>query len=239
MLPVAILAGGLGTRLGPLAAARPKALVEIAGKPFVAHQLSLLRRSGVERVVMCVGHLGEQICATVGDGSAFGLVVEYSFDGPSLVGTGGALRRAAPRLGEAFFVLYGDSYLDIDYAAVEDAYLRSCKAALMTVFRNRGQWDRSNVVFRDSTIVRYSKSSQIPEMEHIDYGLGILSARSLALVPSDRPYDLADLYAQLVEKGDLAGLEVDRRFYEVGSPQGLAETRALLGRSVAIGSPWR
>src|SRR5687767_15508520 len=117
-LPVALLAGGLATRLRPITATTPKALVEVAGRPFIEHQLALLRRNGIRRVVLCLGYLGEQIQALLGDGAAHGVELDYSFDGEQLLGTGGALRRAAPLLGQVFWVLYGDSYLDIDYCAV-------------------------------------------------------------------------------------------------------------------------
>ena len=122
MLPVAILAGGLATRLGPLTQRLPKALLPVAGRPFIHWQLALLAQQGVTQVVLCAGHLGEQIQATVGDGSGFGMTVRYSFDGAVLLGTGGALKRALPMLGAAFFVLYGDSYLRCSFAAVEAAY---------------------------------------------------------------------------------------------------------------------
>ena len=114
-LPVAILAGGLATRLRPITEKIPKSLVDVAGEPFIVRQLDYLFRQRVRDVVLCIGYLGEMIEAVVGDGSRFGLRVSYSIDGPILLGTGGALRRAAPLLGEAFFVLYGDSYLPVDY----------------------------------------------------------------------------------------------------------------------------
>ena len=114
-LPVAILAGGLATRLRPVTEDTPKALLDVAGKPFVVRQLEYLRQQGIVRVVLCVGYLGEQIRAVVGDGSALGLEVLYSWDGPQLLGTGGALRHALSALGEQFMVLYGDSYLPIDF----------------------------------------------------------------------------------------------------------------------------
>src|SRR5580700_2704060 len=157
MLPVAILAGGLATRLRPLTETIPKSLVEINGQPFLWHQLRLLRESGIGRVVLCVSHLGEQVRDSVGDGHDFGLHIDYSFDGPILLGTAGALKRALPLLGEAFFVLYGDSYLPIDLGAVEAAFRASGKTGLMTVYPNHGQWDSSNVEFVDSEIVTYNK----------------------------------------------------------------------------------
>ena len=224
MLPVAILAGGLATRLLPITETIPKSLVDIAGKPFVVRQLDYLRRQGIKLVVLCVSYLGEQVETVVGDGSAFGLKVQYSWDGPRLLGTGGALRQALPLLGEQFFVFYGDSYLPIDFRAVESDFLKSGKPALMTVLRNGNLWDKSNVLFRDSCIAEYNKRTPKPEMEHIDYGLGVLSAAVLKYAPVNEPFDLADIYHKLSLQGALAGHEVFERFYEIGSYKGLEET---------------
>ena len=230
MLPIAILSGGLATRLYPLTEKIPKALVPVAGKPFVAWQLEYLRAQGAGRVVLCVGYLGEQIEAEVGDGSAFGLEVRYSWDGPRLLGTGGALRRAVPLLGDRFFVFYGDSYLPVDFRAVERSFLQGGKPALMTVLQNHNRWDKSNVLFRQGRIVEYNKQSPSPEMQHIDYGLGILSASSILDRPADAPFDLAEVYHDLSIRGELAGFEVFERFYEIGSQVGLQETDEFLAR---------
>jgi NDP-sugar pyrophosphorylase family protein len=224
-LPVAILAGGLATRLRPLTEKIAKSLVEVDGKPFIVHQMELLQRNGVTHLVLCLGYLGEQVQAELGDGSRWGMQVDYMFDGPVLLGTGGALRRALPRLGEAFFVLYGDSYLDCDYAAVESAFRASGKLGLMTVFRNTNLWDRSNVVFENGRIQRYDKKNLVPEMKHIDYGLGVLQASALERYPADRGLDLETVYQDLLAQDQLAGYEVSQRFYEIGSPAGLQETR--------------
>jgi len=224
-LPVAILAGGLATRLHPLTEKIPKSLVEVVGKPFIVHQVELLRRNGVTQLVLCLGYLGEQVQAELGDGSRWGMQVDYVFDGPVLLGTGGALRRAFPRLGETFFVLYGDSYLDCDYAAVASAFRASGKLGLMTVFRNTNLWDRSNVIFENGRIQRYDKKNLVPEMKHIDYGLGVLQASALERYPADGVLDLATVYQDLLAQDQLAGYEVSQRFYEIGSPAGLQETR--------------
>ena len=224
-LPLAILAGGLATRLRPLTEKIPKSLVEVAGKPFIVWQIELLRRNGVAHLVLCLGYLGGQVQAELGDGSRWGMQVDYIFDGPRLLGTGGALRRALPRLGEAFFVLYGDSYLDCDYAAVESAFRASGKLGLMTVFRNANLWDRSNVIFENGRIQCYDKKNLVPEMKHIDYGLGVLQASALERYPADRMLDLATVYQDLLAQDQLAGYEVSQRFYEIGSPAGLQETR--------------
>lgn len=234
-LPVAILAGGLATRLQPITETIPKVLVEVAGKPFAEHQLELLRRNGVTRVVFCVGHMGEKVREALGNGLRHGMRIEYSFDGPKLLGTGGALRNALPLLGEAFFVIYGDTYLECDYAAVERTFLESGKTGLMTVFRNKGKWDRSNVVYRDGRIVNYDKQNRTPDMEHIDYGLGALRSEMFASYPAGEPIDLAAVYRDLLARGELAAFEVTRRFYEIGSPEGLGEARNYLSRKEAKG----
>lgn len=227
-LPVAILAGGLATRLGSITETIPKALVEVAGQPFIVHQLALLRAHGVERVVLCVAHLADQIEAALGDGRALGLELAYAHDGGTLRGTGGALRHALDRLGDRFLVLYGDSYLTCDYAAVSRAFEDSGKLGLMTVFANAGQYDKSNVSYRDGRIVRYDKTDRSPAMTHIDYGLGGLRAEALAGYPADGRLDLATVYQDLLARDQLAAYEVADRFYEIGSPAGLEETRRLL-----------
>ncbi len=225
---VALLAGGLATRLRPITETIPKSLLTVAGEPFLAHQLRLLHAHGFRRVVLCVGHLGELIRHGFGDGAAFGMTLEYSFDGPELLGTGGAVRRALPLLGDAFVVLYGDSYLPMDYSAAVGAFVTGGKAGLMTVFHNAGQWDTSNVVFADGTIRIYDKKERTPDMRHIDYGLGVLRADALAAYPKAAAFDLAEVYHDLSRAGQLAGYEVRHRFYEIGSPAGLAELDALL-----------
>jgi N-acetyl-alpha-D-muramate 1-phosphate uridylyltransferase len=227
MLPVGILAGGLATRLHPVTQTIPKALVSINGEPFLAHQLRLLARSGVTRVVLCIGFLGEQIKQYAGDGRRFNLEITYSSDTPRLMGTAGAIRQALPLLGPEFLVLYGDSYLPCDYAAVEQAFHQAGKPALMTVFRNDGRWDTSNVELDGDRIVTYDKSLLNARMRHIDYGLGIFRANAFSRV-SDSPADLASLYQDLVKSNDLAAFEVPDRFYEIGSFQGVRDLELLL-----------
>jgi MurNAc alpha-1-phosphate uridylyltransferase len=226
VIPVAILAGGLGTRLGELGRSTPKALVEVAGRPFALWQLELLRAHGAYRVLMCVGHLGERVEAEIG--SPFGLDVRYVHDPPELAGTAGALRGALPHLGDRFLVLYGDTYLRVDYADVDRA--AAGKRGLMTVLRNEGRWDTSNAVFDGERVVRYEKRDPTPDMQWIDYGLGALRSDALDL-PGD---DLADVYRALAERGELYGYEATERFYEIGTPGSLAETAAFLSSSSGI-----
>jgi MurNAc alpha-1-phosphate uridylyltransferase len=223
LFPVAILAGGLATRLRPITETIPKALVDVAGKPFIVRQLEYLQAQGVRDVALCVGYLGEMIQDVVGTGERFGLQVRYSFDGSELLGTGGALKKALPVLGDHFFVLYGDSYLPVVFSAVQDAYVQSGRPALMTVLKNGDRWDKSNVLFVDGQLVEYNKRAPRPKMAYIDYGLGLVSANVFDTCPIDSPFDLADVYKDLSVKGQLAGLEVHQRFYEIGSHSGLKE----------------
>ncbi|MDB5294785.1 MAG: Nucleotidyl transferase [Phycisphaerales bacterium] len=248
-VPVALLAGGLATRLRPITETIPKALVELAGRPFIDHQLALLRRNGIRRVVMCLGYLGERVRDHCGDGRRYDMELAYSFDGDRLMGTGGAIARARHLLGSAaddpLWVMYGDSYMDIDYQAVLDAFLspgaggpvESSAATgeatqpplgLMTVLRNGDRWDKSNVVFRDGVLVRYDKRNKTPDMQYIDYGVGLLRTAAVDRIPTDRPFDLADLYTALVAERRMVGYEVTQRFYEIGTPESLAEARAYL-----------
>jgi MurNAc alpha-1-phosphate uridylyltransferase len=227
-LPVAIIAGGFATRLRPLTEMIPKVLLDVGGQPFAVRQIELLRRHGLNRIVFCLGYLGEQVQATLGDGSRWNVKLDYVFDGETPLGTGGAVRWALPLLGDAFVVIYGDSYLECDYQAVIEAFHASGKQGLMTVFRNAGMWDRSNVWFEAGSIMRYDKHANLPEMQYIDYGLGILRADALRSYPLAQPLDLATVYQDLLAKNELAGFEVTQRFYEIGSLAGLEETREYI-----------
>jgi NDP-sugar pyrophosphorylase family protein len=234
MPPIAVLGGGLATRMRPLTERVPKALLEVAGEPFIAHQLRLFAREGIADVKLLVGHFWEQIERFVGDGGRFGVRVEYIVDGPVLLGTGGAIRHALDHLASEFLVTYCDSWLDAPYAPVVEAFRASGHSALMCVYRNDNRWDASNVEFENGIIRRYSKRVRVPEMRHIDWGLGILRASAVAARPTGKPWDLAELYEELSLAGRLAGYEMTRRFYEIGSFEGLDETDRLLSASEAL-----
>ena len=230
-IPVAILAGGLATRLRPVTEKIPKSLVPVAGRPILAHQLEMLHAQGIRRAMLCIGFLGEMIQREFGN-EAYGIKLEYSFDGEKLLGTGGAIKRALPKLGEVFFILYGDSYLPIPYAPVAEFFHRRGKLGLMTVYHNQGKYDTSNVVFRDGEIVMYDKKVRLPEMHHIDYGLSIFKSSVFAAYAADQIFDLAEVMGRLVREKQLSGYEVPERFYEMGSPAGLAELEGLLAKKV-------
>ena len=228
MLPVAILAGGLATRLRPVTEKIPKALIEVAGKPFIFHQLQYLRKEGIRKVVLCVGYLCEMIQEEVGDGSKFDLDVAYSYDGDFLLGTGGSIKNALPLLDENFYVLYGDSFLHIHFSPIEESFLKSQKPALMTVILNENKWDKSNVIFKDGLVLEYKKKEPNSEMKFIDYGLGVLSKSLFDKYEEKVAFDLADLYHGLSIQNQLAGFEVYERFYEIGSHHGIQETELYL-----------
>jgi NDP-sugar pyrophosphorylase family protein len=233
-VPAALLAGGLATRLRPITETIPKAMVDLAGKPFIDHQLDLLHRNGIRRVVMCLGYLGERVEQHVGDGTGRSMHVAYSYDGEKLMGTGGAILKAAPLLGDLFWVMYADSYMDIDYPDVLNTFLKSGKPALMTVLRNGNRWDKSNVVFEGGKLLRYDKRTQTPDMQYIDYGVALLRREVLSRIAPDGPFDLAELYTGLVAEGSMIGYEVTQRFYEIGTPAALEEARVYLASKSSV-----
>ena len=223
-----LLAGGKATRLRPVTETIPKSMLDVAGKPFIAHQLELVQKNAIKKVLICASFLGEQIKNYLGDGSNFGLSVEYSFDGDELLGTGGAINKAKVKLDEQFFVMYGDSYLNTDFEIINEYFFAQSKPALMTVYLNKGKWDSSNVLYENGRLLKYDKVNRTTDMKHIDYGLGILSKQVFDEYDDKSVFDLAEVYGNLLEKGLLTGYEVKERFYEIGSFAGLEETDKFL-----------
>jgi len=231
MYPAVILAGGLATRLRPLTETIPKALVDINGEPFIAHQLRLLSKQGITDIILSVGYRNEMIRDYVGDGKEFDVRVTYVEDGPQLLGTGGAIKNALKEMQtNSFFVLYGDSYLPCDYRAVQEFFINSDKFGLMTVFHNEDQWDTSNIEFSNHEIVAYDKKIKTSRMKYIDYGLGILTKESFASVQEEEIFDLSFLYQLLLAKKRLAAYEIKERFYEAGSLTGIDGLKYYLER---------
>ncbi len=238
-MQVAILAGGLAMRLRPLTDMVPKSLVPVSGRPFIDYQLELLAHEGVTDVVLCVGHLGEQIRTHCGDGSRYGLRMTYSDDGPQPCGTAGALKHAAPLLGERFFVTYGDAYPRCDYRAIWDRFARERARGLMTVYENRNAVYPSNVVVEDGHVTIYNKETQTTTMAWIDFGVSLFRRAAVDLIPAARPVDLGELNRALIARRELLAHLVPHRFYEIGTSESLAEFETLVrsGAFVRTGVP--
>ena len=221
-----ILAGGLATRLRPLTEQIPKCMINIQGKPFLRYQLELLKQNGINRIILCLGYLSEQIERYFKNGEQLGLQLTYSLEEKGLLGTGGALRKALPFLDEEFLVLYGDSYLDFPYSEMLQHFYEIRPAALMLVYRNQNRWDKSNVVLENGYVRIYDKSRTYPGMVYIDAGLSVLTRKVVQEISETQLYDLAELYHSLADQKRLPAFEIKSRFYEVGSPAGLKDFAA-------------
>lgn len=207
-------------------------MIEVAGKPFIAHQFDLIKKNKLKNVIICASHLGEQIEKFAGNGSAFGIDIKYSYDGDKLLGTGGAIKKAFPVIQEdTFFVMYGDSYLNTDFQKINEYFFLHDKNGLMTVFRNEGMWDKSNIEFRNENILKYDKKNANEDMKYIDYGLGMLRKKAFDDFKSADEFDLEKVYQNLLGKNDLLGYEVNERFYEIGSFEGLEELKRAISTS--------
>ncbi len=226
-MQVAILAGGKATRLGDLAKIQPKSMIEANGRPFLEHQLESLRDAGVSDVVLCIGHMGEQIRKYFGNGERFGVAIEYCVETVPM-GTAGALKCARPLLRDVFFTMYGDSFLSVDFAKVAGHFEASNKLALMTVYRNHDRHDLSNTVVEGNLVKHYSKKERTRGMVHIDYGVNLFRREVLDMIPANEFHSLEDLFPRLIDSGQLLAYEITERFYEIGSTQGLREFRQLV-----------
>jgi len=227
-MKIAILAGGLGTRLGLLTKDTPKSMVIIRGKPFLEYQLELLKKNNLKEIVLCVGYLKDKIESYFGNGSRFGVRIEYSEE-EKLLGTAGALRNAENLLGDDFLVINGDSYLDIGYREVINKYELSNKSGLMVVYKNRNKYDKSNVIINYDLVVEYNRSIQSPEMVYIDCGLSVLNKKALVIIPYGEFFQLDSVYSELIRRQELAAFEIKTRFYEIGSKSGLEDFKKLVG----------
>ena len=241
MEPVAVLAGGLGTRLREVTGdALPKAMVEVDGRPFIDHKLRELHDEGAHDVLLLIGHGAGAIRDHVGDGTSFGLQITTLEDGPELLGTGGAIVRARPRLGPRFWVTYGDTLLDVDVAHAEDALARSGALALMTVLENRDRWQASNAVVRDDRVVEYSKDPRPDGAGHIDYGMLLFDTAAFDGRTPHTAFDLAHLLGELAANDSLIAFVVTEPFRDIGTPDALRDTEAWLRARVGPdGESWR
>lgn len=233
MLPIAILSGGLATRLHPITKNIPKSMIEICGMPFVHWQTKLLVQAGFTKLVYCVSHKAELIERYLGDGSKYGVRIRFSKDEPFQLGTGGAIIKALPHLGNDFMVIYGDSYLPINYSAIEKDFFQSRHLGSMTVYSNQERLDQNNVQFKNGKLIRYEKGSNAPDLSHIDYGLSCFNKQAFSTFPAETPIDLAEIFLKLTLENQLAGREVFDRFYEVGSKQGIQDFTEYIGRNAS------
>jgi NDP-sugar pyrophosphorylase family protein len=223
-----ILAGGLATRLRPITKNIPKGMLPVNGKPFIEYQIKLLKKFKITEIVLCIGHKGEMIENHFKDGSELGVNIQYSRE-ESLLGTGGAIRNAFDLLEEKFIILYGDAYLNVDYQKIIKYSEEIDSKALLTIYNNENKFDKSNVKFIDNKFVLYDKDKPDSDMKYIDYGMSILSKSIIdKYIPLNEVYDLADCYNQLSIKKELAGFEVNERFYEIGSFSGLKEFKKFI-----------
>jgi MurNAc alpha-1-phosphate uridylyltransferase len=226
-MTLVILAGGMATRLYPVTLEIPKSLIDINGKPFIQHQIDLIKSKGINKIVLCLGKFAKRIEDYLGDGNTDSLYIKYSYDGDTLLGTGGAIKKAFPLLSDPFMIMYGDSYLNIEYIDIMEYFNNFDRLGLMTVLKNENKWDKSNIVFRDGKIIKYEKVDDA-EFDYIDYGFSILRKSALAPFMGEDKFDLKDVFKDLISKQEMLGFEVFNRFYEIGSFQGIEETKDYL-----------
>jgi MurNAc alpha-1-phosphate uridylyltransferase len=230
MMPLAILAGGYATRLGLLTQNFPKCLIEINGRAFVDWQLDLLVKNGYTDFIFCISYKSEMVQDHLGDGSRWGARIRYSIDGEIQLGTGGAIQKALPLLGDSFGVVYGDSYLPIDYSNVESEFLNSNSQGLMTVYKNQDLFDTSNVEYIDGKLLNYEKGTHNRRMHHIDCGLTYFRKEAFDSRSNKVSFDLSSICHLLASEEKLDGFEVFQRFYEIGSVSGIKDLSEYLRR---------
>lgn len=233
-MQMVILAGGLATRLRPLTNKIPKSMVLFRGKPFLLYQIELLKRNLIQDIVLCTGYLSEQIEEYFGDGRQFGVNIRHSREGERLLGTAGALKNAQALLDDQFFVMYGDSYLPLDYAVIADHFLQSDKQALMVVYKNRDRYEPSNVVVRGGLVQAYDKRRKMPDMIYIDEGLSAFRRTVLELIPAGQFVSLQEVFTKLMERRELSAYETNQRFYTIGTIEALEEFRQLVASGEII-----
>ncbi|MCR5651455.1 MAG: HAD-IIIA family hydrolase [Lachnospiraceae bacterium] len=235
---VVVMMGGVGSRLGSLVKDTPKPLLPVCGRPFFEYELDLLKAAGFRSFLFLTGYLSSEIEECFGDGKSYGVEIRYRKDGtdengePELLGTGGAIRNALDMLEEDFLLVYADSFMDIDYREAVCRYFSEKEKgalSLMTLLHNGGRFDKSNVIWRDGKIVLYDKNDPSPDMDYIDYGVNMFSRSVFDSYSEGAVFDLSEVQHSLSENGRLAGLVVDKRFYEIGRPESYKEFEIYAG----------
>lgn len=227
-MQIVILCGGLATHLRPLTEKIPKSMVKIGEKPFLEHQLELLKKNNISDIILCIGYKGKEIENYFGEGKKFGVKIRYSKEKEKLLGTGGALKKAENLLNDVFLVMYGDSYLPFDFRAAIDYFNKFDKFSLMTVYRNQNRYQKSNILVEDNLVKRYDKENPTKEMEYIDYGVSIFRKKALKFIPTNQVCDLSQLHKALIKRNQLLAFESKVRFYTIGSFKELEEFKKYI-----------
>ena len=227
-MQMVVLCGGLATRLGDLAKNIPKSMIEIDGKPFLEYQIENLKNHSIRDLVLCVGHLSEQIENYFGDGKKFGVNIQYSHDGDKPLGSIGAIKNAEPLLEDEFFIMYGDSYLSVDFQKAYSFFIQNNKLGLMVVYKNYDKYDKSNIVVKDNMVVKYGKNNRTNDMIYIDYGTSVIRKKALDLIPKNTFYTTGQFFSDLIKKEELLAFEAKKRFYHIGNPESLEEFRHFI-----------
>jgi len=222
-MQIVILCGGLATRLGNLAKNTPKSMMEINSKPFLEHQIEKLKKQGLKDIVLCVGHLSRQIEEYFGNGKKFGVKIKYSYDGEKQLGPIGAVKNAESLLDDDFFIMYGDSYLSVDFQKAYSDFKKTNKSALMVVYKNQDKYDKSNLIVDNNMVIGYGAEDKTKEMIFIDYGTSVLSKKTLESVPENTMYSTGEFFSELIKKNQLCAYEAKKRFYHIGNLEALEE----------------
>lgn len=229
-MQIVIFCGGLATRLGSLAKKTPKSMMDINGKPFLKYQIKNVSKFGIKDIVLCVGHLSEQIIDYFENGEKFGVNITYSHDGERPLGPIGALKKAAHLLKNDFFIMYGDSYLSVDFNDVYTFHKKHDKPACMVVYKNQDKYDKSNLIIKENLVVGYGDKDRTKDMIYIDYGTSILSKKTLDSLKEDTFYSTGDFFSKLIKNNELLAYEIKNRFYHIGNPDALEELKQHLKR---------
>ena len=233
-MQIVILCGGKATRLYPLTKKIPKSMMRFEGKPFLEKQLDLLKKNRIFDIVLCVGYKAEQIKKYFGDGKNFGVKIKYSSDKKKLLGTGGALKKAENLLEDSFLVMWGDSYLPFNFQKAIKFFKKSNKPGMMIVFKNLNKYEPSNVEVKNNLVKSYSKKRKTKKMKYIDYGISIYRKEVLKHLPKNQICDLTKLQQALIKKRQLLAYPAEKRFYQIGSPDGLEELKNYIKRKTKL-----
>lgn len=224
-MQIVIICGGLATRLGNLAKKTPKSMMDINGKPFIEHQIEMLKKQNIKNIVLCTGHLSEKIESYLGDGKNFGVDIKYSYDGGKRLGPMGAVKNAESILEKDFFIMYGDSYIFVDFNKVYDFYKENNELVCMVVYKNKNKYDKSNLIVENNRVIGHKDLKVEGKIEYIDYGTSILNKKSLDFIPKDSFFSTEDFFKKMIKKNQLLAYEIKKRFYHIGNPKALEEFR--------------